>query len=72
MLRGIHRYVAENHELHGEAGQTFNAEGPVLRILGDSLPEPLDFVSDKLLSVSDISETLVFGDVQDIQNGSNS
>ena len=71
-LRGIHRCVAADRELHGESAQTSNAEEPVLRNLGDSLPEPLDFVSDKPLSVSDVSKTPGFGDAKDIQNGGNS
>lgn len=72
MLRGIHRCVAADRELHGDSGQTSNAEEPILGNLGDSLPEPLDFVSDKPLSVSDVSKTPGFGDAQDIQNGGNS
>jgi hypothetical protein len=40
--------------------------------LGDALPEPLDFVSDEALSVSDVSKTLGFGDTQDIQKGGHS
>ncbi len=49
-----------------------DADEPVLDKLGDSLPEPLDFVSDKPLSVSDVSKTPGFGDAKDIQNGGNS
>ncbi len=40
---------------------------PVLGNLGDSLPDPLDFVLDKPLSVSDVSKTLGFGEAQEIQ-----
>ena len=72
MLRGIHRCVAADRELHGETEQISNADEPVLDNLGDSLPEPLDFVSDKALSVSHVSKTLGFGDSQDTQNGGNS
>jgi hypothetical protein len=43
-----------------------------LPISRKALPEPLDFVSDKHLSVSDVSKTLGFGDDQDMQNGSKS
>ena len=46
MLRGIHRCVAADRELQGETERFFNEGQPVLGNLGDSLPEPLDFVSD--------------------------
>ena len=72
MLRGIHRCAAADSELQDELGRTSSPDEPVLGNLGDSLPEPLDFVSNKPLSVSDVSKTLGFGDVQDIQNGGNS
>ena len=72
MLRGIHRCVAADRELHGDSGQNSSAEEPVLGNLGDSLPEPLAFVSDKALSVSHVSKTPGFVDGQDIQNGGNS
>ena len=72
MLRGIHRCVAADRELQDEPGRTSGTDEPVLANLGDSLPEPLDFVSDKALSVSRVSKTLGFGDAQDIQNGGNS
>ena len=45
---------------------------PVLDNLGDSLPEPLDFVFDKPLSVSNVSETLGFETDRSIQNGGKS
>ena len=72
MLRGIRRCVAADRELGDESSQISEQEKPVLDNLGDSLPEPLDFVSDKPLSVSDVSKTLGFGDSQDTQNGGNS
>lgn len=69
MLRGIHRCVAADRELDGVSERISNTDEPVLDNLGDSLPEPLAFVSNKPLSVSDVSKTLGFGDGQDIQNG---
>jgi hypothetical protein len=69
MLRGIQRCVAADRELNDESSEISAQEKPVLGNLGDSLPEPLDFVSNKPLSVSDVSKTPGFGDVQDIQNG---
>ena len=72
MLRGIQRCVAADRELQDESRRTSSPDEPVLGNLGDSLPEPLAFVSDKALSVSHVSKTLGFGDVQDIQNGGNS
>ena len=72
MLRGIHRCVDADRELQGPTERFSNEAQPVLGNLGDSLPEPLDFVSDKALSVSDVSKTPGFGDAQDTQNGGNS
>jgi len=72
MLRGIQRCVAADRELQDEPGRTSGTDEPVLGNLGDSLPEPLAFVSNKALSVSRVSKTLGFGDAQDIQNGGNS
>jgi hypothetical protein len=72
MLRGIRRCVAADRELEAEKGQFSTQDKPVLDNFGDSLPEPLDFVSDKPLSVSDVSKTPGFGDGQDTQNGGNS
>jgi hypothetical protein len=72
MLRGIHRCVAIDRELQDESGRTSGPGEPVLGNLGDSLPEPLDFVSDEPLTVSHISKTPGFGNAQDIQNGGNS
>ena len=72
MLCGIQRCVAADRELNDESSDLSTQEKPVLGNLGDSLPEPLDFVSDKALSVSDVSKTLGFGDAQDTQNGGNS
>lgn len=72
MLCGIQRCVAADRELNDESSDLSTQEKPVLGNLGDSLPEPLDFVSDKALSVSDVSKTPGFGDAQDTQNGGNS
>ncbi len=72
MLRGIQRCVAADRELQGESGLTSGPDEPVSGNLGDSLPKPLAFVSNKALSVSDVSKTLGFGDAQDTQNGGNS
>ncbi len=71
MLRGIQRCVAADREFDDESSQNSAQDEPVLGDLGDSLPEPLAFVSDKPLSVSDVSEALGFGDAQDTQNGGN-
>ena len=65
MLRGIQRCVAADRELQDESGRTSGPDEPVLGNLGDSLPEPLAFISDKPLSVSRVSKTLGFGDAQD-------
>jgi hypothetical protein len=72
MLRGIQRCVAADRELQDESGRTSSQDKPVLGNLGDSLPEPLAFVSDKALSVSHVSKTPGFEDAQDIRNGGNS
>lgn len=72
MLRGIQRCVAADRESQGESGRSASPDEPVFGNLGDSLPEPLDFVSDKALSVSHVSKTPGFGDAQDTQNGGNS
>lgn len=71
MLRGIRRCVAKNRDLTADQERDFSPEEPVLDNLGDSLPEPLDFVPEKPLSVSHVSETSGFGDAQDIQNAGN-
>ena len=68
LLQGIRRCVAADRELDGDSEQFSNTEKPVLDNLGDSLPEPLDFVSQKPLSVTDVSETLGFGTERDTQN----
>lgn len=47
MLRGIQRCVAVDRELQDEPGRTSGTDEPVLGNLGDSLPEPLAFVSNK-------------------------
>ena len=72
LLRGIRRCIAADRELNDDQSPISAQVEPVLGNLGDSLPEPLDFVSDKPLSVSDVSKTPGFGDAQDIQNGGNS
>jgi len=72
MLRGIRRCVAAAHDLGDESSEISAQDQPVLDNLGDSLPEPLDFVSDNPLSVTDVSKTPGFGDGQDIQNGGSS
>ena len=72
MLRGIRQCVAADRELDDESSQISAQEKPVLDNLGDSLPEPLDFVSDKPLSVTDVSKTLGFGKDRDIQIGGTS
>lgn len=72
LLRGIQRCVAADREFGDESSELSARDEPVFGNLGDSLPEPLDFVSDKALSVSDVSKTLGFGDAQDIPNGGNS
>ncbi|MCF7959548.1 MAG: hypothetical protein K9M08_02295 [Pirellula sp.] len=72
LLRGIQRCVAADREFDDESSENSALDEPVLGNLGDSLPEPLAFVSNKALSVSRVSKTLGFGDAQDIQNGGNS
>jgi hypothetical protein len=72
MLRGIQRCVAADREFDDESSEISAQDEPVLGNLGDSLPEPLDFVSDKPLSVSHVSKTTGFCDAQDTQNGGNS
>ncbi len=72
MLRGIRRCVAADRESGDESSQISAQEKPVLDNLGDSLPEPLDFVSDKPLSVSDVSETRGFGSDRTILHGGKS
>ncbi len=67
MLRGVQRCVAADRELQDESGQTSGPGKPVLGNLGDSLPEPLAFVSNKNLSVSHVSKTRGFGEERDIQ-----
>ncbi len=72
LLRGIQRCVAADREFDAESSESSAQDELVLGNLGDSLPEPLAFVSDKPLSVSRVSKTLGFGDAQDTQNGGNS
>jgi hypothetical protein len=72
MLRGIQRCVAADRDFGDESSEISVMDEPVLGNLGDSLPEPLAFVSNKALSVSRVSKTLGFGDAKDIQNGGNS
>jgi hypothetical protein len=72
LLRGINRCVAADREVQCDSERSTNTNEQVLDNLGDSLPKSLDFVSDKPLSVSDVSKTPGFGDAKDIQNGGNS
>jgi hypothetical protein len=72
LLRGIHRCVAAVRDLSDELSEISEQDKPVLDNLGDSLPEPLDFVSDKPLSVSDVSETPGFGSDRHINEGGKS
>lgn len=72
MLRGIQRCVAADREFDDESSEISAQDEPVLGNLGDSLPEPLAFVSNNPLSVSHVSKTPGFGDAQDIPNGGNS
>jgi hypothetical protein len=72
LLRGIRRCVAADRELSDDLDPISAQDEPVLDNLGDSLPEPLDFVSDKPLSVSDVSETPGFGSERNIQEGGKS
>ncbi len=72
LLRGIQRCVAADREFDAESSEIAAQDQPVLGNLGDSLPEPLAFVSNKALSVSHVSKTPGFGDAQDTQNGGNS
>jgi len=72
LLQGIRRCVVADRDLDGDSDEYSNTEKPVSDNFGDSLPEPLDFVFDKPLSVSNVSETLGFGDERDIQNGGKS
>ncbi len=69
LLRGIRRCVAEDRDLIIDSERSSKTDEPVLGNLGDALPEPLDFVFEKPLSVSHVSKTLGFGDAQDMQNG---
>jgi len=72
LLRGIRRCIAAERDLKDDSSQISEQDEPVLGNLGDSLPEPLDFVSDKPLSVSHVSETPSFETDQDIQKGDKS
>jgi len=72
LLRGIRRCIAADRDSNDDQSPISAKDEPVLGNLGDSLPKPLDFVSDKPLSVSHVSKTLGFGDAQDIQNGGKS
>jgi hypothetical protein len=64
--------VADDRDLNADPERTSNTDEPVFGNLGDSLPERLDLVSDKPLSVFDVSETPVFGGDRNIQEGGNS
>ncbi len=64
--------MTADRELDGDLEQFSDTEKPVLDNLGNSLPEPLDFASDKPLSVSNVSQTLGFGAKPDINSGGKS
>jgi hypothetical protein len=72
LLRGILRCIAADREPKDDLDPGSAQGEPVLDNLGDSSPEPLDFVSDKPLSVSDVSETPGFGGDRIIQEGGKS
>jgi hypothetical protein len=72
LLRSIRRCVAADRELAGDLEQLSNTEKPVLDNLANSLPEPLDFASEKPLSVTHVSQTLGFGAKPDINSGGKS
>ena len=72
LLRGIQRCVAAVRDFGEESSEISALDEPVLANLGDSLPKPLAFVSDKPLSVSDVSETPGFGGDRNIQEGGKS
>ena len=61
LLRGIRRCIVADRELNDDQSKISAQDEPVLGNLGDSSPQPLDFVSDNPLSVSDVSETPGFG-----------
>jgi hypothetical protein len=50
LLRGIQRCVAADREFDDESSEISALDQPVLGKRGDSLPEPLAFVSDKPVS----------------------
>jgi hypothetical protein len=64
--------MAADRELNDDLAPGSAQDEPVLGNLGDSSPEPLDFVSDKPLSVSDVSETPGFGSDRHIKEGGKS
>ena len=72
LLRGIRRSIAADRALNDDQSPISAQVEPVFGILGDSLPEPLAFVSEKPLSVSDVSETPGFGGERNIQEGGRS
>ena len=72
LLRSIRRCVTADRELDGDLEQFSDTEKPVLDNLANSLPEPLDFASDKPLTVSHVSQTPGFGAKPDIHSGGKS
>ncbi len=72
MVRGIQRCIAADREFDDKSVENLALDEPGLGNLEDSLPEPLDLVSNKDLSVSHVSKMLGFGDAQEIQSGGNS
>jgi hypothetical protein len=72
LLRGIQRCVAADREFDDDSSEISVMDEPDLGNIGDSLPEPLEFVSDNPLSVSDVSETPGFVGDRIIQEGGKS
>jgi hypothetical protein len=68
---GSHEFINEG-ERYDDLAPISTPDEPVSANLGDSVPKPLDFVSDKPISVSDVSETPSFGCDRIIQEGSKS
>jgi hypothetical protein len=64
--------MAADRELNDDLAPGSAQDEPVLGNLGDSSPQPLDFVSDNPLSVSDVSETPGVGGDRNTQEGGKS
>lgn len=67
LLHSIQRCVAADRDLNDDQSQISPQVEPVLGNLAGSLPELLDFLSNKPLSVSEVSETASFGGDRNIQ-----